>query len=120
VLFIGTSQSAVYENNIFGRIAMTETLVQIFFGWPALITSILISVAGVWLKKPGFLVASAIICIPFTYYVSNGFRSPLIVLPVCELGAAYALMRQWIRITWLLIVPLLIVAASLAYFVLTQ
>ena len=99
---------------------MTETLVQILFGWPALITSILLSVAGVWLKKPGLLIASAIICIPFTYYVSNGFRSPLIVLPVCEFGAAYALARQWIRIAWLLIVPLLIVAASLAYLVQTQ
>ena len=99
---------------------MTETLVQIFFGWPALITSILISVAGVWLKKPGFLVAPAIICIPFTYYVSNGFRSPLILLPVCELGAAYALLRKFNRIAWLLIAPLLIVAAFLAYTVLRQ
>jgi hypothetical protein len=99
---------------------MTETLVQILFGWPAVITSILLSIAGVWLRKPGFLIASGIVCVPFIYYVSNGFRSPLVLLPVCELGAAYALMRQWNKVTWLLIAPLLMVAVILAYTVLTQ
>ena len=99
---------------------MTDTLVQIVFGWPAIITSILLSIAGVRLKKPGLLIAAGIVCIPFTFYVSNGFRSPLILLPVCELGAAYALLRKFNRIAWLLIAPLLIVAAFLAYTVLRQ
>lgn len=99
---------------------MTDTLVQIVFGWPAIITSILLSIAGVSLKKPGLLIAAGIVCIPFTYYVSNGFRTPLILLPVCELGAAYALMRGFNRIAWLLIAPLLIVAVFLAYTVLKQ
>ena len=99
---------------------MTDTLVQIVFGWPAIITSILLSIAGAWLKKPVFLIAAGIVCVPFTYYVSNGFRSPLILLPVCELGAAYALTRRFNRIAWLLIAPLLIVAVVLAYTVLTQ
>ena len=99
---------------------MTDTLVQIVFGWPAIITSILLSIAGIRLKKPGLLIAAGIVCIPFTFYVSNGFRSPLILLPVCELGAAYALLRKFNRIAWLLIAPLLIVAAFLAYTVLRQ
>jgi hypothetical protein len=99
---------------------MTEILVQIVFGWPAIMTAILLSVAGVWRKKPGLLIASAMVSVPFTYYVSNGFRSPLILLPVFELGAAYALARQVNKIAWLLIAPLLIVAAVLAYTVLTQ
>jgi len=99
---------------------MTETLVQIVFGWPAIITAILLSIAGVWLKKPGLLIAAGIVCIPFTYYVSNGFRSPLVLLPICELAAAYALMRKFNRTAWLWIAPLLIVAAVLAYTVLTQ
>jgi hypothetical protein len=99
---------------------LTETLVQIVFGWPAIMTAILLSIAGVWLKKPGLLIAAGIVCLPFTYYVSNGFRSPLVLLPVCELGAAYALMRGFNRIAWLWIAPLLIVAALLAYTVLSQ
>jgi hypothetical protein len=99
---------------------MTEALVQILFGWPAVITSILLSVAGVILKKPWLLVASGIVCIPFTYYVSGGFRSPAILLPVFEFGAAFAITRERKLITWLLISPLIIVAVVLAYTVLTQ
>ncbi len=99
---------------------MTETLVQILFGWPAIIASILLSIAGVWLRKPGLLIASGIVCVPFTYYVSNGFRSPLVLLPACELGAAFAITRERKLITWLLVSPLIIVAVVLAYTVLTQ
>jgi hypothetical protein len=99
---------------------VSDLLVQIIFGWPAIIASILLWIVGIRLKKPGFLIAAGIVCIPFTYYVSNGFRSPLILLPVCELGATYALMRRSNKIAWLLVAPLLIVAAVLAYTVITQ
>jgi hypothetical protein len=34
---------------------MSETLVQIIFGWPAIITSILLSIVGVSLKEPSLL-----------------------------------------------------------------
>jgi len=99
---------------------MNELLVQAIFGWPAIGVSILLSVAGVILSKPWLLVASGIVCIPFTYYVSAGFRSPAILLPVFEFGAAFAITRGWKLITWLLISPLIIVAVLLAYTVLTQ
>ena len=45
---------------------MTDLLVQIIFGWPAIITSILLSIAGVWWKKPALLIAAGIVCIPLT------------------------------------------------------
>jgi len=99
---------------------MSEALVQTIFGWPAIGISILLSVAGGILNKPWLLIASGIVCIPFTYYVSNGFRSPAILLPVFEFGAAFAIARQWKLITWLLIFPLILVAVVLAYTVLTQ
>jgi len=99
---------------------MTELLVQIIFGWPAIITSILLSVAGVWLKKPTLVVASGIVCIPFTYYISNGFSTPAFLLPFFAFGSAYAITRQKNRIAWLLIAPIFIVAVVLAYIVLTQ
>jgi hypothetical protein len=34
---------------------MSETLVQIIFGWPAIITSILLSIVSVSLKEPALL-----------------------------------------------------------------
>ncbi len=99
---------------------MSDFLVQTIFGWPALGISILLSVVGVILQKPWLLIASGIVCVPFTYYISGGFRSPAILLPVFEFGAAFAVTRQWKWITWLLISPLIIAAMFLAYAVLTQ
>ena len=98
---------------------MLDLLVQIIFGWPAIITSILLSVAGVWLKKPSLLVVAGIVCIPFTYYLS-GFRTPAVVLPFFQFGSAYAVARQKNWLAWLLIVPLVVIAVVLAYAVLTQ
>lgn len=99
---------------------MTEILVQIIFGWPAIITSILLSIAGVSLKKPSLLIAAGIVCIPFTYYVSNGFRTTGFILPLFHFGSAYAITRQKKLVAWLLIAPMAIIAVTLAYVVLTQ
>jgi hypothetical protein len=98
---------------------MRDTLVPILFGWPAIITSILLSVAGVWQKKPALLVVAGIICIPFTFYLS-GFGIPFIVLPLFQFGSAYAITRQKSLMAWLLITPIVLIAAVLGYQVLTQ
>ena len=98
---------------------MTEILVQAVFGWPAIITSILLSIAGVWLKKPALLVSAGIVCIPFTYYLS-GFRTPAVVLPLFQFGSAFAITRQKDLVAWLLITPIVIIAVTLAYIVPTQ
>jgi hypothetical protein len=50
---------------------MTEILVQNFFGWPAIITSILLSIAGVLLKKPALSVAAGIV---YTFHVLHQRR----------------------------------------------
>jgi ABC-type phosphate transport system permease subunit len=98
---------------------MTDILVQIIFGWPAIISSILLSIAGVWSKKPVLLVTAGIVCIPFTYYLS-GFRTPAVVLPFFQFGSAFAVSRQKNLVAWLLIAPIIIIAVVLAYAVLTQ
>ena len=99
---------------------MTNILVQIIFGWPAIMTAILLSIAGIRLKKPALLIASGFICIPFTYYISNGFRSAAALLPLFQFASAYVLTRNRESIAWLLITPLIMVSAALAYAVLTQ
>jgi hypothetical protein len=93
--------------------------IQIIFGWPAIITSILLSVVGVWLKKPVLLVVAGVVCIPFTYYLS-GFRTPVVILPLFQFGSAYAVARQKELIAGLLLAPLVIIAVFLAYAVLSQ
>jgi hypothetical protein len=98
---------------------MTDVIVQIIFGWPAIITSILLSIAGIWLKKPTLLVVAGIVCIPFTYYLS-GYRTPAVILPLFQFGSAYAVKRQKTLMACLLIAPMIISAVMLAYAVLTQ
>ena len=98
---------------------MTDVTVQITFGWPAIITSILLSIAGVWLKRPTLLVVAGIVCIPFTYYLS-GYRTPAAILPLFQFGSAYAVKRQKTLLACLLIAPMIISAVMLAYAVLTQ
>jgi hypothetical protein len=98
---------------------MTDLLVQIIFGWPAIITSILLSIAGVWRKKPALLVTAGIVCIPFTYYLS-GYHVAAVSLPLFQFVSADAIRRQKNVLAWLLIVPIIVIALVLAYVVLTQ
>jgi hypothetical protein len=98
---------------------MTDILVQIIFGWPAIITSILLSIAGIWLKRPALLVTAGIVCIPFAYYLS-GYRMPAVILPLFQFGSAFAITRHRKLIAWLLILPIIVIAFVLAYVVLTQ
>ena len=98
---------------------MRDSVIQIIYGWPAIITSILLSIAGVWLKRPTLLVIAGIVCIPFSYYLS-GYGTPAAVLPFFQFGSAYALQRQKNLLAWLLIAPIVMIAVLLAYAVLTQ
>jgi hypothetical protein len=98
---------------------MQDILVQIIFGWPAVITSLLVSVAGLWFKKPILLVVGGILIILFTIYIS-GYWRPAGILPLFQLGAAYALWKKKTTLAWVLLSPLVIMSVSLAYVVLTQ
>lgn len=99
---------------------MSDLLVQIIFGWPAIITSILLSIAGVWLSKPVFLVVAGVICIPFAAYLTAGSPYPGLLLPFFQFGSAYAVKHQKTLLAWLLIVPMMIATSMLAYVVLNQ
>ncbi|MFT3895183.1 MAG: hypothetical protein QM730_26455 [Anaerolineales bacterium] len=99
---------------------LVDAFVQIIFGWPAVIATIILSVAGLALKKPILLVIAGFVCMPFTYYASNGLRNPLIVLPLLEFASAYAVTYNRKIAAFLLIAPFFIVSALLAYAVLTQ
>jgi len=99
---------------------MSDALAIICFGWPAIIGSILFSVAGILMKKPNFLFIAGVALIPFTYYLSNGLRNPLVVMPLFQFASAFAIRRGNTRLAWLLLLPLVIIALWLASVVLTQ
>lgn len=99
---------------------MFDALAIICFGWPAIIISILLSIAGLLMKKPKLLFVAGVLLMPFTFYLSNGFRNPALLLPLLQFGSAFAIRRQNTRLAWLLLAPLLIVILWLAFVVLTQ
>lgn len=99
---------------------MSDALAIICFGWPAIIGSILLSIAGILMKKPTFLFIAGVALIPFTYYLSNGLRNPLVVMPLFQFASAFAIRRGNTRLAWLLLLPFLVVTLWLASVVLTQ
>lgn len=99
---------------------MIDALLILLVGWPAIIASILLSIAGLSMKKPNLVVIAGVVFMPFTYYLSNGLRNPLVIMPFLLFASAWAIRRQNIRLAWLLFAPLVIVVFWLAFVVLNQ
>ena len=99
---------------------MSDALAIICFGWPAIIGSILLSITGILMKKPNFLVVAGIALMPFTYYLSNGLRNPFVIMQLFQFASAFAIRRGNIRLAWLFLVPFLVITLWLAFVVLTQ
>ena len=99
---------------------MPDAIAIICFGWPAIIGSILLSIVGILMQKSKFLVLAGVALLPFTYYLSNGLRNPLIVMPLFHFASAFAIHRRNTRLAWLLLLPFLAITLWLAFVVITQ
>ncbi|MCX9012184.1 MAG: hypothetical protein OIN66_13815 [Candidatus Methanoperedens sp.] len=101
---------------------MISTILILFIGWPGIISSLAISIAGIIKSKPLWLIIGAILAIPFSWYLS---ATPLLrhiglLLPLFQVGAAVAIYRHVIWLAWLLLLPLACIAGWLGIAVLTQ
>jgi hypothetical protein len=99
---------------------ITDAIAIICFGWPAIIATILLSIAGLLFKKPKLLTIAGFIIMPFTYFLSNGLRNPLVIMPLLLFASAWAIRRGKTTGAWLLLAPLVIVVLWLAFVVLNQ
>jgi hypothetical protein len=101
---------------------MTDTLVQIIFGWPAIIATLLVSTAGLVWKRYWLLLVGAGLFFPFSLYLSGLpiVRGLGLFLPTFLIGAAFAIRAQKFPLAWALVSPVFIVSVWLAYIVLTQ
>lgn len=101
---------------------ISDLLVQMIFGWPFIITSLLLSVAGVALRRHQLLVAGALFFMPPSLYLSGypGIRWLALLLPFSILGAAYLVRRNRSGIAWLLLIPPVLISGWLAYLVMEQ
>lgn len=101
---------------------MSELLIQIVFGWPFIILSLLVSLFGLITKRYWLLLIGAILFAPFSYYLSGapgihwiGFAFPLFIV-----GAAFAVRAGKMLLAWTLNLPALLISAWTAFLVLTQ
>jgi hypothetical protein len=101
---------------------MQEIFVQIIFGWPFMILSLLLAVAGILMKRPVFLIAGAIFFVPPAWYLSGypAIRGFGILLPALMLGAAYYVKKERRTLAWLLVMPPILIVAWLAFLVMAQ
>ena len=87
---------------------MTQTLVILLFGFPAVIVSLLVSVIGVWKEKYWLVIIGALLFIPFSYYlfgVSYGF-----FLPLFQIGSAVAVRAKRKIWAWVLLLPAFLIS----------
>ncbi len=86
---------------------MIDFLVASFFGWPAVVVTLILAIAGLLRNDSRFLVAAAILALPFSWFLS-GFpiiRSPAFLLPLLLFASGYCLYRDQQMLAWLLVVP---------------
>jgi len=101
---------------------MSQTLIQLIFGWPAIMLSLLLSLSGLVWRKPWLLVIAGSLAIPFSW-VLGGYpllTLPAILLPVLQFIGALALLREKRLVAWVLVAPLTVVIGVLVFSVLSQ
>jgi len=101
---------------------MLETLVIIFFGWPALLAAVAASLISLFRHDYRLLIVAAILAVAPCWYLS-GFPkvgSPIFLAPAMIFGSAFALNRGHEMIAWLLAVPFYLLVGLLANIVVTQ
>jgi hypothetical protein len=100
---------------------MQETLIQIIFGWPFIIVSLLLAVIGMLTKRPGLLVAGAVFFIPPAWSL-RGFpilRWAVILLPALIVSAALYVKKGKLTFAWILLSVPILVSIFLALYVAT-
>jgi hypothetical protein len=101
---------------------MQEIFVQIVFGWPFIILSLLLAVAGVLTKRPGLMIAGAAFYLPPAWSL-RGFlfiRWAVIILPALIVSASLYVKRGNTKFAWVLLTIPILVSLFLALWIISQ
>lgn len=101
---------------------MLSTLLIMIMGWPGILTSLALSLAGVARQQPVALLIGALLAVPYAWYLNAFpfFSGVGLVLPLFQLGAALALYRGRRWLASLCLLPFISITSWLAFVVLTQ
>jgi hypothetical protein len=101
---------------------MLAILVSIFFGWPAILASVILSAIGLSKYNFRLLIVAAVVAFGPCWFLS-GFPvvgSPIFLAPLFLFGAAFALYRGREMIAWLVAIPYYLLVVLLFIVVLAQ
>lgn len=93
----------------------SDLLIQLAFGFPAGLISLLLSAFAIKQNRMVWLVIAGVLTIPFTYYLTIASGQPVYLLALLQFAAAYAVNRQKIALAWGLLVPLALTTLFMAY-----
>jgi hypothetical protein len=99
-----------------------DELARFLFGWPAVLISLGLVIAGIQTRRVLLVVLAAILLTPFARYLGGapGVGWLALGLPFCLLASAYALYRNKNTLAWLCNLPVLVVCVWLAIKVIAQ
>ena len=96
---------------------MLDFLLSLLAGWPAILITVILAIYGLLKNNYRFLLAAAILAVPFSWYLS-GFpvvRSPVFLMPVLIFGAAWAMRYGREMLAWILAIPFFLVVILLLF-----
>jgi hypothetical protein len=99
-----------------------DWLPAVLLGWPAILTALVLCVAGIVRARAKWLVAAAVLITPISLYLAATPRLQWIALliPLLLVGASIALHRSQQWLTWALFIPFVGVFGWLAVIVTSQ
>jgi hypothetical protein len=101
---------------------MLSFLLSLLVGWPAILATVILSLIGLLRNNYRFLLAAAILALPFCWFLS-GFpilQSPVFLLPLLLLGSSYFMFRGREMLAWILGVPFFLAIVLLFFVVSSQ
>lgn len=101
---------------------MSEALVVILFGWPAILAALTCSGIGLLWKRWPWLLVGAALMTPPAWFLSgySAVRWAAFFLPLLLLASAFAVRKRKFTLAWLLALPVVAASAWLAVLVLFQ
>jgi hypothetical protein len=96
---------------------MLDLLLSLLVGWTAIILTVILGIVGLVRNNYRFLLAAAILAIPFSWFLS-GFpviRSPAFLMPVLLFGSSYFMFRGREMLAWLCAIPFFLAVLLLLF-----
>jgi hypothetical protein len=96
---------------------MLDLLLILLVGWPAITVSVVLAGIGLFKSNYRFLLWSAILAFPFSWYLAGfpSIRSPVFLTPVLVFCSAWAMRYDKQMLAWILGIPFFLVVLLLLF-----